>query len=349
MRNEEGIDKDALSNLVLGPLSVVARDERHVQRDVLRDAIVDDDDRGGGGGEEEKTKMETMVLRSERAVEKLERSLFEIDREIEAVEAATKDLGVEEAKKKEEKTPLRDVKLRKQVAAKRVAGLREKRSKVEKELDAALEVSEVERRAFEREKKKKKDASDADAKKTGGVPPEEQRRRPKVVVQDDFDFDAELDAVQKKTTTNNLLGGGSNGETERERLIRIGAMTPFDRLDGFDKARTDEAGKKLKEKAALLQSAKSKLKTIDLKDAPKQMEKMHSRAIGEAISRRVKPTKNGDSAAKKKLALKRKQWKEQSEQQQNKKKNGASARKKRRSSFQAYSSDEEELDEIDIN
>merc|ERR1712216_229930 len=108
---------------------------------------------------------------------------------------------------------------------------------------------------------------------------------------------------------------------------------------------TDEAGKKLKEKAALLQSAKSKLKTIDLKDAPKQMEKMHSRAIGEAISRRVKPTKNGDSAAKKKLALKRKQWKEQSEQQQNKKKNGASARKKRRSSFQAYSSDEEELDE----
>ena len=345
MRNEEG-DKDTwLSNVVLGPLSVVARDERHVQRDVLRDAIVvDDDDRGGGGGEEEKTKMETMVLRSERAVEKLERSLFEIDREIEAVEAATKDLGVEEAKKKEEKTPLRDVKLRKQVAAKRVAGLREKRSKVEKELDAALEVSEVERRAFEREKKKKKDASDADAKKTGGVPPEEQRRRPKVVVQDDFDFDAELDAVQKKTTTNNLLGGGTNGETERERLIRIGAMTPFDRLDGFDKARTDEAGKKLKEKAALLQSAKSKLKTIDLRDAPKQMEKMHSRAIGEAISRRVKPTKNGDSAAKKKLALKRKQWKEQSEQQQNKKKNGASARKKRRSSFQAYSSDEEELD-----
>ena len=101
--------------------------------------------------------METMVLRSEREVEKLERSLFEIDREIEAVEAATKDLGVEEAKKKEEKTPLRDVKLRKQVAAKRVAGLREKRSKVEKELDTALEVSEVERRAFEREKKKKKD------------------------------------------------------------------------------------------------------------------------------------------------------------------------------------------------
>ena len=84
MRNEEG-DKDALSNLVLGPLSVVARDERHVQRDVLLDAIVDDYDRGGGGGEEEKTKMETMVLRSERAVEKLERSLFEIDREIEAV------------------------------------------------------------------------------------------------------------------------------------------------------------------------------------------------------------------------------------------------------------------------
>ena len=297
MRNEEG-DKDALSNLVLGPLSVVARDERHVQREVLRDAIVNDDDRGGGG--EEKTKMETMLLRSEREVEKFERSLFEIDREIEAVEAATKDLGVEEAKKEEKTTPLRDVKLRKQVAAKRVAGLREKRSKAEKELDTALEVSEVERRAFEREKKKKKD--DADAKKTGGVPPEEQRRqqrqrRPKVVVQDDFDFDAELDAVQKKTTTNNLLGGGSNGETERERLIRIGAMTPFDRLDGFDKARTDEAGKKLKEKAALLQSAKSKLKTIDLKDAPKQMEKMHSSAIGEAISRRVKPTKNGDSAA----------------------------------------------------
>ena len=105
MRNEG--DKDELSKLVLGPLSVVARDERQVQRDVLRDAIVvndgNDDDRGGGG--EEKTKMETMLLRSEREVEKFERSLFEIDREIEAVEAATKDLGVEaENEKKEEKT-----------------------------------------------------------------------------------------------------------------------------------------------------------------------------------------------------------------------------------------------------
>ena len=169
---------------------------------------------------------------------------------------------------------------------------------MEKELDAALEVSEVERRAFEREKKKKKDASDADAKKTGGVPPEEQRRRPKVVVQDDFDFDAELDAVQKKTTTNNLLGGGSNGETERERLIRIGAMTPFDRLDGFDKARTDEAGKKLKEKTALLQSAKSKLKTIDVKDAPKQTEKTHSKRW-RAISRRGR--QKMETPAKKKL------------------------------------------------
>ena len=331
---KSGDDSETLSKL-LGP-TVVAREERRVQRDVLRDAIVAGLDDGPT----------TTMLRSERAVETLETSAAAIDREIEAVEAATNDLLVQmstenETRVEEERTKKKkrdDAKLRKQVAAKRLAGLKEKRLKIERELEKALEVAKVERREHEKEEtKKKKDVNAA------AVP-----KKSKVVVQDDFDFDTELDAVQKRTTTDNLLGGGTNGteETERERLIRIGEMTPFDRLDGFDKARTDEAGKKLKEKTALLQSAKSKLKTIDVKDAPKQTEKTHSKAIGEAISRRVKPTKNGDAVAKKKLALKRKQWKEQSERQQNKK-NGSSAKKTRRASFQAYSSDEEEKEEED--
>ena len=333
-KTKSGDDSETLSKL-LGP-TVVAREERRVQRDVLRDAIVAGLDDGPT----------TTMLRSERAVETLETSAAAIDREIEAVEAATNDLLVQmstenETRVEEERTKKKkrdDAKLRKQVAAKRLAGLKEKRLKIERELEKALEVAKVERREHEKEEtKKKKDVNAA------AVP-----KKSKVVVQDDFDFDTELDAVQKRTTTDNLLGGGTNGteETERERLIRIGEMTPFDRLDGFDKARTDEAGKKLKEKTALLQSAKSKLKTIDVKDAPKQTEKTHSKAIGEAISRRVKPTKNGDAVAKKKLALKRKQWKEQSERQQNKK-NGSSAKKTRRASFQAYSSDEEEKEEED--
>ena len=333
-KTKSGDDSETLSKL-LGP-TVVAREERRVQRDVLRDAIVAGLDDGPT----------TTMLRSERAVETLETSAAAIDREIEAVEAATNDLLVQmstenETRVEEERTKKKkrdDAKLRKQVAAKRLAGLKEKRLKIERELEKALEVAKVERREHEKEEtKKKKDVNAA------AVP-----KKSKVVVQDDFDFDTELDAVQKRTTTDNLLGGGTNGteETEREILIRIGEMTPFDRLDGFDKARTDEAGKKLKEKTALLQSAKSKLKTIDVKDAPKQTEKTHSKAIGEAISRRVKPTKNGDAVAKKKLALKRKQWKEQSERQQNKK-NGSSAKKTRRASFQAYSSDEEEKEEED--
>ena len=344
--DDDDDEKDALSKL-LGP-TVLAREEHRVQREVLRDAIVvaaaseaaaarttnagrGGNGRGGGGGdgiddeEEDEENVPLAMLRSERMVEKLERDARDIDREIEAVEVATNDLFSEA----DASGGVRDVKLRKQVAAKRLAGLREKRAKVERELETAVEVSEAERRAFEKEKEKRKQEGKKEKKQTAGVVP----KKKVVLVQDDFDFDAELDAAQKKSTTDNLLGGGSNGETERERLIRTGAMTPFDRLEGFDKARTDEAGKKLKEKTALLQSAKSKLKTIDLKDAPKQMEKMHSRAIGEAISRRVKPTKNGDSAAKKKLALKRKMWKEQSEQQMNKNKNGSAVKRKRRSSF----------------
>lgn len=359
-KDDDDDEKDALSKL-LGP-TVLAREEHRVQREVLRDAIVvaaaseaaaarttnagrGGNGRGGGGGdgiddeEEDEENVPLAMLRSERMVEKLERDARDIDREIEAVEVATNDLFSEADASGS--GGVRDVKLRKQVAAKRLAGLREKRAKVERELETAVEVSEAERRAFEKEKEKRKKEGKKEKKQTAGIVP----KKKVVLVQDDFDFDAELDAAQKKSTTDNLLGGGSNGETERERLIRTGAMTPFDRLDGFDKARTDEAGKKLKEKTALLQSAKSKLKTIDLKDAPKQMEKMHSRAIGEAISRRVKPTKNGDSAAKKKLALKRKMWKEQSEQQMNKNKNGSAVKRKRRSSFQAYSSDEEEEEE----
>ncbi len=262
--DDDDDEKDALSKL-LGP-TVLAREERRVQREVLRDAIVvaaasarttnagsGGNGRGGGGGDgiddddEERDEEENVplaMLRSERMVEKLERDARDIDREIEAVEVAANDLFSEAdaGGGGDGGGGVRDVKLRKQVAAKRLAGLREKRAKVERELETAVEVSEAERRVFEKEKEKRKREGKKEKKQTAGVVP----KKKVVLVQDDFDFDAELDAAQKKSTTDNLLGGGSNGETERERLIRTGAMTPFDRLDGFDKARTDEAGKKLK-------------------------------------------------------------------------------------------------------
>ena len=202
-KTKSGDDSETLSKL-LGP-TVVAREERRVQRDVLRDAIVAGLDDGPT----------TTMLRSERAVETLETSAAAIDREIEAVEAATNDLLVQmstenETRVEEERTKKKkrdDAKLRKQVAAKRLAGLKEKRLKIERELEKALEVAKVERREHEKEEtKKKKDVNAA------AVP-----KKSKVVVQDDFDFDAELDAVQKRTTTDNLLGGGTNGTEETER------------------------------------------------------------------------------------------------------------------------------------
>ena len=131
------------------------------------------------------------------------------------MEAATNDLLVQmstenETRVEEERTKKKkrdDAKLRKQVAAKRLAGLKEKRLKIERELEKALEVAKVERREHEKEEtKKKKDVNAA------AVP-----KKSKVVVQGDFDFDTELDAVQKRTTTDNLLGGGTNGTEETER------------------------------------------------------------------------------------------------------------------------------------
>merc|ERR1711943_82649 len=82
-KTKSGDDSETLSKL-LGP-TVVAREERRVQRDVLRDAIVAGLDDGPT----------TTMLRSERAVETLETSAAAIDREIEAVEAATNDLLVQ--------------------------------------------------------------------------------------------------------------------------------------------------------------------------------------------------------------------------------------------------------------
>ena len=119
-------------------------------------------------------------------------------------------------------------------------------------------------------------------------------------------------------------------------------MTPFDRLDGFDKARTDEA-EEVKRKTALLQSE------IEIKDdrCERCTETDGENAFesdwrGDFETRET--DEKWDAVAKKKLALKRKHGRACDGTEQKERFFG---KKTRRASFQAYSSDEEEKEEED--
>ena len=349
MIGKKSVEEEDLREF-LSDSAVIVREEENVKRKVMSErlgmtatATTTATTVASAESKEREDRRQQRPLQTERLVNQKKENVEAIDYEISAIEHALDEfIDNEEDKEKN------DFVLRKKVSMRRIEGLKEKREICERELRIARE-------AFEREKiaMMKKRKVEGDEKKIGVV----MQKTKKMVFKDDVDFDLELDVLANKTANaNNMFGSSAlqnynNNETEHERLIRTGVMTPFDRLDGFDRARTDIAGKKLKEKTAVLNAARSSAKTLDLKDAPKQIEKMHARAVGDAISRRTKPTKAGDSVAKKKLALKRKQWKEQAEMARNKNSNNSTdkkkSKKKRRSSFQAYSSDEDNDEDDD--
>ena len=205
------------------------------------------------------TTQTTTMLRSERAVETLETSAAAIDREIEAVEAATTICWYKcrrktrrESRKRGPKKEERRRKTEKTSRRETLGGFKRETIENRKRVGKALEVAKVERREHEKEEtKKKKDVNAAALLKKN----------------------RKLSSKTTSTSTPNwtpckrerrqiICRGGTNGteETERERLIRIGEMTPFDRLDGFDKARTDEAEEVKKKKGSVAK------REIEIKD-----------------------------------------------------------------------------------
>ena len=50
-----------------------------------------------------------------------------------------------------------------------------------------------------------------------------------------------MDTLEGRTAGNGNSARGDIGETERERLIRTGVITPFDALAGFERRTNDDA------------------------------------------------------------------------------------------------------------
>ena len=122
------------------------------------------------------------------------------------------------------------------------------------------------------------------------------------------------------------------GETERERLIRAGVLTPFDSLGGFERRiREREAVASAAATAQTLREGRSRAVMLEGEDVPKQ----HPEARPFA---RVRRAHAADAGAK--MAAKRREWRAAAGRAAG---NGAGAparRRRRRRADAAYSSDE---------
>jgi hypothetical protein len=260
---------------LLSELGVTARGERDVARDVIRDAALaaaaraasarrapaaaDDEEAaeagdagtgagetrggaGGGGGADPGLPSSRMHTPATRELRRLREEAATVAAELASVRDALDDVRAKAA----EGTAPADAPLVIAVGERRVAGLVEKRAALRARVrDAEAVVS-----------------AEADAARTGGLgraaatPP---RRRetptdaprappPAATLDEDDDLDALLDSISaggpRARAGEPLLDGrpgaassraGTAGETERERLIRAGVLTPFASLDGFER------------------------------------------------------------------------------------------------------------------
>ena len=249
---------------LLRGLGVTARGERDVARDVIRDAAVaaaareaaardarrggdgggrgdvaddaggdgdagpsDAGTSGGGGGGDGPVAKELARLREESE---------RLARELGAVRDALDEVR---ERQKNGDAPV-DAALQIAVGERRVQGLTDKRDALAAKIDdaeanAAAEASERASAAPAPPPPGVAPSRGDSHKKKSGTSRASRRPAPAPVsiVQEDDDFDKMMNAVEGR---GGGAGGGEIGETERERLIRTGVITPFDNLSGFDRS-----------------------------------------------------------------------------------------------------------------
>ena len=330
----------------LSELGVTARGERDVARDVIRNAALaaaaragasrgdrgdgnandggtEADAGGGGGGEnDDSTAIDPGVAAARREAARLREEASKVAAELSAVKDALDDVRAKSA----DGTAPADAPLIIAVGERRIAGLRDKRDA----LRATIADADAALRAAAR-------AATARAAPTSAPAP----RAPAPALAEDDDLDALLDGVAGVSARNRTRAGpgpgsGSGptaeaGETERERLIRAGVLTPFDSLGGFERrVREREATASAAATAQALREGRSRAVMLEGEDVPKQ----HPEARPFARTRRAHAA---DAGAK--MAAKRREWRRAAERAGN----GPGApprRRRRRRGDAAYSSDE---------
>ena len=251
---------------LLRGLGVTARGERELARDVIRDAAAaaaarEDARRGGdagrvdgrvdgtsiggegaGAGAAERGPGPGAPGPAARELARFRDESERLDREIAAVRDA-----LDEVRRRtlDGDAPV-DAALQIAVGERRVQGLAEKRDALDAKLREAETnaVAEASERASAGPGVPKSSTPGIGTDTSGGSrqPRETEtagsgRRRPAPVVREDDDFDALMDTLEGRTGGPARGGGGVGDvrETERERLIRAGVITPFDALAGFER------------------------------------------------------------------------------------------------------------------
>jgi DNA excision repair protein ERCC-6 len=219
---------------------------------------------------------------------RLQEQLESVERETGAVAAALDVLQAPPARDGDAaEAPAPDASLRLAVGRTRLAGLQARREALVQALSAARAAD---KRAAEEAAAAAAAAAAARAA-AGAMPPPPPRRPPsprRAVLRDDDDFDAALGPIRgaRRPTAPRAVqgsagptdasiaaagGGGGFVETERDRLIRRGVLTPFAALDGFERRMQDSVASTV---ASARAAAASRPRTM-LVD-PSQLPRQHA-------------------------------------------------------------------------
>ena len=352
---------------LLRGLGVTARGERDVARDVIRDAAVaaaareaaardarrggdgggrgdvaddaggdgdagpsDAGTSGGGGGGDGPVAKELARLREESE---------RLARELGAVRDALDEVR---ERQKNGDAPV-DAALQIAVGERRVQGLTDKRDALAAKIDDA-EASERASAAPAPPPPGVAPSRGDSHKKKSGTSRASRRPAPAPVsiVQEDDDFDKMMNAVEGRGAG---AGGGEIGETERERLIRTGVITPFDNLSGFDRSvRVAETTGAHIASMTAYKVGRSATQLLEGDAVPKQ--RPEAREFGK------RPRKHAAPGLDAKVAAKKREWRKAAASKEagangrgGAPGSNAKPRRRRRQKDAAYSSDEDESDE----
>ena len=325
----------------LSELGVTARGERDVARDVIRDAALAAaaraaaSGRGACAGADASSAPASSPSPADVELARLREEADEVSAEL----AAVKD-ALEEARARRAEAPEDDddgAALVVAVGERRVAGLEDKRAALDERVALAT-VAAAERRAVGRDPP---------------PPPAPAPAAAVVAPREDDDLDALLDAVAAPranrsrpratdASTSAPLATTTSppaAETERERLIRAGVLTPFDRLEGFERRANRDASAAAdaaREANRAWTAGRSRVALLEGDDVPRQHPEARPFETRGNKNRAAAPDRGA------RMAAKRREWRAAADAALG---DGDDAprrrRRRRRGGDAAYSSDED--------
>ncbi|KAK3256126.1 hypothetical protein CYMTET_34722 [Cymbomonas tetramitiformis] len=272
-----GSEFDEGEDALFAQLGVTARETAEVEKDVIAEAS------GYPGVAAQSSTLSEAV----KEVGRIEQSVATVQHELEAVQAALDSL----VSPTDEGAPSFDLDIRKAVGEERMAGLQAKLAGLEQDLEnAQFEVA----------------AAEASQRLNESQTPEPRREQAAAPLLEDDAFNDGLSML-----------GGSSVETERDRLIRTGMMTPFANLSGFERQvqgdleqqQMDASVARAKEATRTLLENRGRTVLLEGAAVPKQLPNVREFSTPSLFASKKFMKDGGEAAAKNKMQEMRKKAK----------------------------------------